>query len=370
MEIIQITGNYYPQLGGVATVVKEISERLAKKGHNCTVITINPGNEKSEEVINLISVIRLNQNHDNLFFGFNSSFYSLVNNTDLIQKADIIHIHNYHTLFSAETVFTCNYKKINGSLIFSPQYHQVGHNWLNNLFLKLYKPLGGLSFKNTDNIICMSEYEANLVKQDFGSSIKPIHVIPLGVDKIDAKKADNYNKRKIRLLYVGNIIEYKGIQFIIKAMKILVEKCDDNAELTIVGQGNYQPELKKLSNELGLENNIFWEKDLSKESLESLYKKSDIFLLLSRAESYGIVVAEALAFGTPSIVSNTTALQEFIKEPGCFAIDYPPDVFDLANLIHNIHNTTVSVGPFSMKIRNWDEVANDYESVYLDAIKK
>ena len=106
---------------------------------------------------------------------------------------------------------------------------------------------------------------------------------------------------------------------------------------------------------------------------KELYEKfrdADIFLLLSRSENYGIVVAEALALGTPCIVANTTALSEFTKEPGCSGIDYPPDPKELAELIIKIHESDVKVGPFSNKIRTWDEVAKDYEKVYVEMLNK
>jgi glycosyltransferase involved in cell wall biosynthesis len=100
---------------------------------------------------------------------------------------------------------------------------------------------------------------------------------------------------------------------------------------------------------------------------DELYQKladADILFLLSREESYGIVVAESLAMGTPCIVSNTTALGEFMREPSCFGINYPPDSKELSKLILEIFTEDVKVGAFSDKIRTWEEVAIDYEYLY------
>ena len=101
----------------------------------------------------------------------------------------------------------------------------------------------------------------------------------------------------------------------------------------------------------------------------SYYKKSDIFLLLSQSENYGIVVPEALTMGTPVIVTKRTALNEFLNEPGCFGVDYPPDPKEVANLILKIYKSDIKVGPFTKKIRTWNEVALDYEQLYLRFIK-
>ncbi len=93
-------------------------------------------------------------------------------------------------------------------------------------------------------------------------------------------------------------------------------------------------------------------------------QNADIFLLLSKNENYGITVAEALALGTPVIVTKHSALKEFLTEPGCFGVDYPPNPKKVAELILKILNSDVRVGPFSKRIRTWDEVVKDYEKVY------
>jgi glycosyltransferase involved in cell wall biosynthesis len=81
-------------------------------------------------------------------------------------------------------------------------------------------------------------------------------------------------------------------------------------------------------------------------------------------ESYGLVVAESLAHGTPCIVSKTSALTEFLNEPGCFGVDYPPDDEALAKLILDVSASEVEVSNLSRKVRVWDEVAEDYVRVY------
>jgi glycosyltransferase involved in cell wall biosynthesis len=100
---------------------------------------------------------------------------------------------------------------------------------------------------------------------------------------------------------------------------------------------------------------------------EELYKKirkADMSLLISRSENFGIQVAEVLAMGIPCIVAKTTALVEFLDEPGCFGIDYPPNSTALAELIINIKDRSPKVGPLSDRIRTWDKVVDDYARVY------
>ena len=97
-------------------------------------------------------------------------------------------------------------------------------------------------------------------------------------------------------------------------------------------------------------------------------KRADLLLLLSNSEAYGIVVAEALALGTPCIVADATALHEFVAEPGCFGVDYPPDPEKVARLITEVFESSVQVGPFSDKIRPWGAVGRAYERLYCQCI--
>jgi glycosyltransferase involved in cell wall biosynthesis len=100
-----------------------------------------------------------------------------------------------------------------------------------------------------------------------------------------------------------------------------------------------------------------------------LYREADILLLLSISENFGTVVAESLSMGTPTIVTGNTALHEFVNEPGCFEVKYPPDIVELADLILELCEKPVRVGPFSNKIRTWGDVALEYERLYQTCIK-
>ena len=162
---------------------------------------------------------------------------------------------------------------------------------------------------------------------------------------------------------MGAFIEKKCIHYIIQALSELKRR-GRQAVLTIVGGGDCEHKLKSMANTLDVEDNISWHKPLFGKELYNKYAEADIFMLLSRDESYGIVVAEALASGTPCIVTKTTALTEFLTQPGCFGVDYPPDPDEVANLIIKIHENEIKVGPFSDKIRTWDNVALDYERLY------
>ena len=192
-----------------------------------------------------------------------------------------------------------------------------------------------------------------------------ITVIPHGVNYINTRK--KIINSKLKLLYVGYLLDYKGVQYIIKAVKELVySKNFDKLEFVIVGEGKYKKKLLDLSKKLNVDEFIKWKNFAPHQEILVEMEKSDIFLLLSKSEGYGIVVAEALAMGTPSIVTNGTALEEFTVENGCFGVNFPPEPNEVADLILELNKKHVKTGPFIKKIRTWDKITEDYEKLYMD----
>jgi len=214
---------------------------------------------------------------------------------------------------------------------------------------------------------CVSVSEARLVHRDFGVDRERITVIGHGVNERPLEPIIRRKRSRgdIRLLCVGHLMKYKGVQYILGAMHRLLHDFGIVARLEVVGRGDYRKALEHQATRLGIARQVIWNGVVTDNELEKKFEEADLLLLLSRAEAYGIVVAEALARGIPCIVTKTTALNEFTHEPGCFGIDYPPNPRELAALIRKLCSRDVQVGPFtSGKIRTWDEVANDYRVLY------
>jgi len=349
--------------GGIYKVIREIAKNLSKRGHEVIVLQLNSLNRPNEEYRDGFKIIRVNSKH---FYGLSLGMYSYLKKHFNELNPDIVHVHGYHNLLSPEIIYIIRKMNHNVPIIFTPHYDPLNHSTILGKMLGWIhdKTIGKSFLKLPDHIISVSNFEANNLRRMFNVSQERITVIPHGVDFINTKKKRK-NKSNITLLYVGYLHEYKGVQYIIKALHELIYSLDfKNIKLRIVGEGPEKRNLLLLSKKLKVDEFIEWIPFLPHEKVLEEMKRVDIFLLLSKSEGYGIVVAEALAMGTPTIVTKGTALEEFTKEPGCFGIDYPPDPKEVAKLILKIVSSDVRVGPFSRKIRTWDKVARDYESMY------
>ena len=367
LKILLINFMETTEPGGINKTVREIAKNLSKKGHDVTVLQSNPSNLPNEEIYEGFKLIRVHSYFEKHFYGLNLRIYDYLKRHFNELNPDIVHVHGYATLFSLETLYVI--RKINKKvpIIFSPHFDIFSHDTFagKHLWSIYNRFIGKKLIKIPDVIISASYFESNNIKKLLCPK-KEIIVISHGVDNINLIK-NNQNKETINLLYVGYLLEIKGIQYILEAIYELVYKKNIKVNFKIVGEGPYEYKLKKMIDDLKLNEFVSWEGFIQHSQLEKLldyYKKSDIFLLLSQSENYGIVVPEALTMGTPVIVTKRTALNEFLNEPGCFGVDYPPNPKEVADLIVKIYENDVKVGPFSKKIRTWDKVAEDYELIY------
>jgi len=365
LKIAQVCPRYSPDIGGVETDVKEISERLVLEGHEVEVITTDPsGKLKKSDIINGVKVIRFRSFAPGNAYFFAPHIYTYLKN----HHYDVIHAHSYHAFPALFAALSERKKKF----VFSPYYHRGGHTPFRNLLHRPYKFFGKMIFSRADTVICISEYEKKLVESDFNVIGKTIK-IPNGInlsefenmkchknEKKEDEKKENKKKEKT-LLYVGRLEEYKGVQYIIQSLPEL-----QDFQLKIVGKGPYEKELHNIAEKLGMVERIEWLKDLSRKELLECYADADIFLMLSSHESYGITVAEALAAGTPCVVAKGSALEEFVDGIRCFGVDEPNKKENIINLVNQLkdlkYNRKFGIG--NLAVYDWNQVTEEIENVY------
>ncbi len=358
LKIAQICPRYSPDIGGVETHVKEISERLVKVGHDVEVITTDStGKLNKRDMINGVKVIRFRS------FAPGNAFYFAPHIYFYLKKHnyDIIHAHSYHAL----PAFFASLVRGGGKFVFTPHYHRHGHTVLRNLLHKPSKLFGRRIFSRADSVICVSEYEKKLVESDFKVAAKTIK-IPNG---INLKEFENLRQLEIDLeektgrlktiLYVGRLEEYKGEQYIIQGLPEL-----HDFRLRVVGKGPYEAELRSMAKKLGAEKKIEWLKNLSRKELLECYANADVFLMLSSHEAYGITVAEALASGTPCIVAEGSALEEFVDGKACVGIEMPITTKKVVKAVRDLKKGKKENKNGSKSVMDWEEVTERIIKIY------
>jgi glycosyltransferase involved in cell wall biosynthesis len=134
----------------------------------------------------------------------------------------------------------------------------------------------------------------------------------LSQKKVDVKKLLTDARRPI-FLYVGLIIKRKGLKFLIEAFAALKRKGYEDFTLMIIGEGPQRQELEGMIEELGIEKQVKWMGWVNYNSLGYFFDSSDIFVLPTFEDTWGMVVLEAMAFGKPVLCSELAGAREMVK---------------------------------------------------------
>lgn len=335
--------------------MKEISERLARE-HDVEVISADLSPDKSHnEEINGVKVKRFSSIAPNDAYFFSPQILFYLRKSDF----DIIHAHNYHA-FPALFASLVKGRKF----VFTPHYHGMGSTPLRNLLNKPYKLLGLKIFDRADKVICVSNYEKDLVMRNFGVEDKDIVVIPNGLNLKEIKEAKPFDFDADLILYVGRLEKYKNIHLVIKAIEFLPEKY-----FYIIGEtGNYKNEIEKLIHKLSLENRVKILSDVSDDEKYRWMKTCSLFVNLSGIEAFGMTVLEALAAGKPVIVNEEGGLRELAdKFEGVFSVRVKElkdraSIEKLAEIMDKKMGGSVRA---DLSEYDWDNIAKGIEDVYL-----
>lgn len=115
------------------------------------------------------------------------------------------------------------------------------------------------------------------------------------------------------ILFVGGLIQRKGIEYLLEAAKSVLSKLE-NARFIIVGEGPRRGYLEQLSKKLGISPNVVFAGRVSFAELPLFYAACDVFVLPSIAEAFGIVVIEAMSTGKPVIGSRVGGIPDMIED--------------------------------------------------------
>jgi glycosyltransferase involved in cell wall biosynthesis len=142
-------------------------------------------------------------------------------------------------------------------------------------------------------------------------------VMPHGVE-MPADLVHSASNGELRLLFLGRLDPIKGIEALLEACKIVSENQGFRWSLTIAGTGAdlYIAGLRRQIAVLGLDTRVHMVGEVVGDAKKRLFDNSDVIVVPSHTESFGLVVAEALAHGVPVIASKYTPWSA-LEEKGC-----------------------------------------------------
>jgi len=233
------------------------------------------------------------------------------------EKIDILHLNLWNPA-------SCRYGFLAGKSAKIPMIVTEHDPFKLTGFKNVFKKYG---LKTVSKIVTVSLENQKLLKKLFPEHKEKIEVIQNGIDidwwqsqVLRFAEKDRYeikteifraNKNTLIIISVAELHERKGLKYLIKAISEVKEKYP-NIKLVIVGEGPDRKNLENLIKKLKLENNVILLG--RRKEIPKLLKSSNIFVLPSRREAFGLVNLEAMITPLPVIASKVGGIPEIIKD--------------------------------------------------------
>lgn len=183
----------------------------------------------------------------------------------------------------------------------------------------LYRRLKKLVLENVERVTVVSK-PMKKVCIELGAREERISVISMGVDTKQLFSSDkSYPRKSKRVLFVGRLVEKKGVEYGLEAVSKLSKKHPE-MQFTIVGDGPRRPQLERMARNLGIETKVEFVGSRRHDQLPEYYLSSEILLLPSiiaesgDQEGLGLTAVEAMACECTVIASDLPATREFIQD--------------------------------------------------------
>jgi len=366
--------------GGLGTHCYELVKNLSKKNINVTLL-IPKRTENVKHDIPNVEIIEVGStalnpynttSSDNTTFekGYGWNFFEEVKafNRKCVEvaknkKFDVIHCHDWMTSSAGLELRKMTGKKMVFT-VHSTEYDRTASIYPMNFIVDIEKK----GVRESDLIITVSEGMKKQLIDRYAADEKKINVIYNGIDSSKyfglTKKGNNGT-----VLFLGRLTNQKGTWFFLHAAKKVLEKKKD-VTFIVAGQGEQMPEMIRLAIDLNIMNKFIFTGYLPENEVLRAYATADVYVMPSVSEPFGITALEAIASGTPVIVSKNAGVAEKITH--CFKVDFW-DTHEMANEIIGLLRYPVlkeCMRKNSYKEINnfgWDKVADQTIAVYRRA---
>jgi len=247
------------------------------------------------------------------------------------ERYDIIHVHwpFPHALFGYLGRWMCG-----GRLVCT--FYGVELQWVLNK-MPAFRPFLKWAARVSDEVVAISSYTAAMLRN---VEDVPIRVIPYGISVRELSPPVRRSSGPATILFVGRLVERKGVAFLIDAFQNLCRSSD--VRLVIVGDGPERRALEQRARSRGIEGEVRFVGQVEADRLKEWYRASDIFVLPAvfdskgDTEGLGVVLLEALSHGKAVIASRVGGIVDIVEDGKTGLLVEEKDATALARAIERL----------------------------------
>ncbi len=274
---------------------------------------------------------------------------------------DVIHAHDWMTYPAAMIA-----KKISGkpfvAHIHATEYDRSGDN-PHPVIAQIEK----LGLQYADKVIAVSQFTKNRIVEHFGIDPNKIVVIHNAVTKSFQKmQTARLNQQGKTVLFLGRVTMQKGPEYFLHAAKKVLS-VEPGTKFVMAGDGDMMGRMLHLAHDLGIERHVLFAGFLRGHDVDRMFQSTDLFVMPSVSEPFGIAALEAIHNGTPVVISKQSGVSEVI--PNMLKVDFW-DIDEMANKIvmalrHDVlSQELLRMSKHDLEKLSWENSARKIKDLY------
>jgi glycogen(starch) synthase len=386
MRVLLVSWEYPPVIeGGLGRHVRKLSEQLVRHGLEVHVLTRGGGRLPVEADQHGVIVHRVRERpfpKDPSAFvrwveAMNRHMHALAAELCDRFEFDLVHSHDWLVAGAAERTS----REIDRPWLVTVHATEYGRHqgWVQNHPQSHIHAAERAMVRRADHVITCSRYMRVHVANVFGVRPSKITAIPNGIDPRDlepvsddlpALRSRYADPDELLVLLVGRLVYEKGFHLALDALAPLVRRIG-GLRFVVAGTGTAEAELKHQASTLGLAGHGAFLGWIGDDMLHSLYRVSDLCIVPSIYEPFGLVALEAMASGCLCVVADTGGLREVVPVEGTVGLRFPSrDAGALRGVLERVltddaeRAQLVAEGREHVLRFDWAEVARRTTEVY------
>lgn len=276
-------------------------------------------------------------------------------------RFDVIHAHDWLTYLAG-----VHAKKVSGKPlvvhVHSTEFDRSGEQYSRDIY-----KIERLGMDTADRIIAVSNYTRDVIINRYGQDPDKVVTIYNATEKrIGERPARAAASRRPLVTFLGRVTYQKGPEFFVEAARLVLQRVKD-VSFVMAGDGDLLPRMKSLVSALGMAEHFQFPGFLKAADVGALFARSDVYVMPSVSEPFGIAALEAIDAHVPTIISSNCGLAELFDS--VLKVD-PEDCQAIADGIIRLiedpaYAARMAAGAIS-ELRNvsWDESAGNLKDLY------